>query len=84
MHSPQLFLTARLKSTGVVENISIVVRKDEFILNVVITTLSTESSLLAVADKKYAHPTSIVGSSITWIDYEIETTIGNERVPDGE
>ena len=60
------------------------VRKDEFILNVVITTLSTESSLLAVADKKYAHPTSIVGSSITWIDYEIETTIGNERVPDGE
>ena len=33
------------------ENISVVIREDEFILNVVMATLSTEFSLSAVADK---------------------------------
>ena len=47
----QLFFTARLKSAGVVENVSIVIREDEFILNVVIATLSTEFSLSAVANQ---------------------------------
>ena len=37
----QLVFTACLKSPGVVENVSIVVREDEFILDVVKTTLST-------------------------------------------
>jgi len=37
--SLQLVLTAGLKSAGVVENISLMVREDEFILNVVATTL---------------------------------------------
>jgi hypothetical protein len=51
LDSLQLFFTARLKSAGVVENISIVIREDEFILNVVMATLSTESLLSAVVDK---------------------------------
>jgi len=40
LDSLQLVLTARLKSAGVVENISLMVREDEFILNVVTVTLS--------------------------------------------
>ena len=40
LDSLQLVLTARLKSAGVVENISLMVREDEFILNVVAATLS--------------------------------------------
>ena len=47
----QLVCTACLKSTGVVENVSKVIREDEFILNIVKATLSTESSLSSVADK---------------------------------
>ena len=39
--SLQLICTACLESTRVVENVSIVVRKDEFIVNVVKATLST-------------------------------------------
>jgi hypothetical protein len=38
-YSLQLIFTASLKSTGVVENIAIVVRKDEFVVNVVLATL---------------------------------------------
>ena len=44
LDSPQLVLTARLKSAGVVENISLMVCEDEFILNIVLATLSTGSS----------------------------------------
>ena len=51
LDSLQLVLTACLKSTGVVENVSIVVREDEFILNVVLATLSAGSSCSAVSDK---------------------------------
>ena len=40
MDDLQLVLTARLKSAGVVENISVVVGEDEFIINVVAATLS--------------------------------------------
>jgi len=40
LDSLQLILTARLKSAGVVENISLMVGEDEFILNVVAATLS--------------------------------------------
>ena len=40
----QLVFTAGLKSAGVVENVSKVVREGEFIFNVVMTSLSTESS----------------------------------------
>ena len=40
----QLAFTACLKSAGVVENVSVVVREDELILNVVKTALSTKSS----------------------------------------
>ena len=36
----QLIFTARLKSAGVVENISLMVREDQFILNIVVSTLS--------------------------------------------
>ena len=35
--------------------------------------------------KEYGHPTSIVGSSLTWMDYDgIECTVGNEEIPDHE
>jgi len=44
LDSLQLVLTARLKSAGVVENISLMVCEDEFILNIVLATLSTGSS----------------------------------------
>jgi hypothetical protein len=44
LDSVQLAFTARLKSTGVMENISLMVREDEFILNIVMATLSAESS----------------------------------------
>jgi hypothetical protein len=40
----QLVSTAGLKSAGVVENVSIVVREDKFILNVVKAALRTGSS----------------------------------------
>jgi len=43
LDSLQLVLTARLKPTGVVENISGMVGEDEFILNIVTATLSTGS-----------------------------------------
>jgi len=35
----QLVFTARLKSAGVMENIAIVVREDEFVVDVVLATL---------------------------------------------
>ena len=41
---PHLVSTACLKSTGVMEDVSIVVREDEFIFDVVKATLSTGSS----------------------------------------
>ena len=40
----QLVFAACLKSAGVVENISLMVREDEFVLNIVKTTLSSGSS----------------------------------------
>jgi hypothetical protein len=51
---------------------SSVLREDEFIVNVVKATLSTESSLLTIIDKNYGHLTSVVASISTWIDNEIE------------
>jgi len=39
LYGLQLVFTARLKSTGVVENIAIVVREDEFVVDVVLATL---------------------------------------------
>ena len=40
----ELVFTACLKSTRIVENVSIVVREDEFIVDVMKATLSTGSS----------------------------------------
>ena len=68
------------------ENVSVVVREGEFILDVVKTTLSTERHD-QVSAKEYADPTSIVGWSSSWMDPGhdgIESTIGNEHIPDGE
>ena len=47
----QLVFTTCLESPGVVENVSIVVREDEFILYVVMTTLSTGYSRSAAAER---------------------------------
>ena len=51
LDSPQLVCAACLKSTGVMEDVSIVVREDEFILDVVKATLSTGSSRSAVGER---------------------------------
>ena len=57
LHNPQLFLTARLESAGVVENITFMICEDEFVLDVVFTTLQVGSSLLAIINKnKHAQP----------------------------
>ena len=40
--------------------------------------------MISCFQQKYGHRTSIVGSSVTWIDDEIHSAIGNEHVPDGE
>ena len=50
LDSLQFFVTARLKSAGVVENISPMVCKDELIFNIVKATLSN-GLLAAVVDK---------------------------------
>ena len=47
----QLVCTACLKSTRVMENVSIVVREGEFIVDVVKATLSTEWSRSAVDER---------------------------------
>ena len=47
----QLVCAACLKSTGVMENISIVVREGEFIVDIVKATLSTGSSRSAVSER---------------------------------
>jgi len=39
LYSLQLVFTARLESTGVVENIAFMVREDEFVVDVVLATL---------------------------------------------
>ena len=54
LDSLQLIFTARLKSAGVVEHVSTVVHEDEFILNVVMATLSVGSLLVAVSGKDMA------------------------------
>jgi len=40
--------------------------------------------MISSRGQNYDHPTSIVGSSLTWIHHEIESIIGNEHVPDPE
>jgi hypothetical protein len=44
LHCLQLVFAARLESTGVVENISLVIRKDKFVLDVVQAALEAGSS----------------------------------------
>ena len=69
------------------ENISIMVREDDFILDIRIATLPTGApSHDQLLLPKYADPTFIVGSSSTWIAREIESAIasGNKYIPDGE
>jgi|SRR6266850_188877 len=51
LHNPQLFLTARLKSARVVENVTVVLREYELVFDVVQATLQAASSRSAVTDK---------------------------------
>jgi len=50
LHRIQLVFTAGLKSTGVVENIAIVVCEDEFVVDVVLATLQEGFSGPAIAN----------------------------------
>jgi hypothetical protein len=51
LHGLQLIVIAGLESTGVVENISSMIREDEFVLDVVQTALRARSSRSAATDK---------------------------------
>jgi hypothetical protein len=44
LHDLQLFFTAGLESTGVMENISLMIREDDFVLDVVQATLQEGTS----------------------------------------
>jgi len=50
LYSLQLVFSARLKSAGVVENVAIVVREDEFVVDLVFATLQAGLSWSAIAD----------------------------------
>jgi hypothetical protein len=52
LNSLQLVFTARFKSAGVVEKITVVVRENEFVLDVMRATLEAGSSRSAVTNKK--------------------------------
>jgi len=56
LKNPQLFLTASFKSTAVVENITVVLRENEFVLYVMQATLQGGSSRLAVTNKNKCQP----------------------------
>ena len=67
-HDLQLIFTTSLKPTGVVENITIVSFKNEFVIDIMVATLQSQLSVTsAVADSptRYAQPTPIEGSSWT-------------------
>jgi hypothetical protein len=51
LHNPELIFTAGLKSAGVVENITVMVREDKFVFDVMFATLQAGSSPSAVTDK---------------------------------
>jgi len=51
LHGLQLFFTACLESAGVVENISLTIREDDFVLHIVQATLQAGSSISAVSNK---------------------------------
>jgi hypothetical protein len=57
LHDLQLVLTASFKSTGVMENITAMICKDELIVDAVLTTLQEGSpQLVVVNENKYAQP----------------------------
>jgi hypothetical protein len=58
LNNLQLAFTTSLKSAGVVENVAIMVRKDEFVLDVMLATLEAgySGSRSAVTNKKPARP----------------------------
>ena len=57
LYSIQFVFTARLKSAGVVENIACMVREDEFVIDIVVSTLQAGFSLTAIAnDDELAEP----------------------------
>jgi hypothetical protein len=59
LHNLQFFIIACLESAVVVENISVVIREDEFVLNIMHATLQVGSSQSAVTNKnKPARPRS--------------------------
>ena len=50
-YSIQFVFTSRLKSAGVVENIACMVREDEFVIDIVVSTLQAGLSLSAIANE---------------------------------
>ena len=57
LYSIQFFFTARLKSAGVVENIACMVREDEFVIDIVGSTLQAGFSLTVITnDDELAEP----------------------------
>ena len=57
LHGLQLVFTACLKSAGVVENVACMVREDEFVVDIVLSTLQVAFSLSTIAGgNKYVKP----------------------------
>jgi len=50
LYSLQLIFTPCLKSAGVMENVAIVVREDEFVVDLVLATLQAGISFSAIAE----------------------------------
>jgi hypothetical protein len=50
LYGLQLVFTACLESAGVVENVAFMVREDEFVVDIVLSTLQAGFSLSAIAD----------------------------------
>ena len=50
LYGLQLVFTACLESTGVVENIAVMVREDKFVVDVVLTTLQAGFLISAIGD----------------------------------
>ncbi len=64
LHDLQLIFTTRLKSTGVVENITIVSFENEFVIDMMEATLQPRSSvMISRLQHEDACPTSVEGSS---------------------
>jgi hypothetical protein len=80
LNNLELVVIARFESTGVVENMSFIIREDDFVLDVMHASLHKQGHHSAIMDKNDTL-TSMVGSSRTWPGNEIGSASRDEDVP---